>query len=361
MQFEAKIRALADKAKANASFLSTEEAAKTALVMPFLAALGYDVFDPREVVPEFVADVGVKKGEKVDYAVHHNGTLAMLIECKPNGVALDQEHLSQLYRYYSVTSARFAVLTNGVIYQFYTDLEQPNVLDRRPFLIFDLLDFQPSILQELKKFTRDAFNVDGILATASTLKYVSAIKAELVKEFESPSEEVVRLVTGRVYDGKKTVAIMAEFAEITKTAFRDFINDSVRQRLSSALDAPQGTVELTSGGPTPASDAPSADAQTAPTDEVVTTPEENEGFLIMKAIVRSVIPAGRVFMRDQKTYCSILIDDNNRRHLARLHFNRAKKYIGLFDGEAEERVAIGGLDDIYGLSERLIATAKKYA
>lgn len=361
MQFEARIRALADKARATASLLLTEEAAKTALVMPFLSALGYDVFDPREVVPEFIADVGVKKGEKVDYAIHHNGALAMLVECKPNGVALDQTHLSQLYRYYSVTSARFAILTNGIIYQFYTDLEQTNVLDKRPFLIFDLLEFQPSILQELRKFTRDAFNVDGILATANTLKYVSAIKAELVKEFESPSEEVVRLVTGRVYDGKKTVAIMAEFAEITKTAFRDFINDSVRQRLSSALDAPQGGAEATVGLAAPAVEADKPETQANHADEIVTTPEETEGFLIIKAIVRATIPAGRVFMRDQKTYCSILVDDNNRRHLARLHFNRAKKYVGLFDGENEERVLIGELDDLYGLSERLIATAKKYA
>lgn len=360
MQFEAKIRALADKAKANSALLLTEEAAKTALVMPFLSALGYDVFDPREVVPEFVADVGVKKGEKVDYAIHHNGTLAMLVECKPNGVVLDQTHLSQLYRYYSVTSARFAILTNGVIYQFYTDLEQPNVLDKRPFLIFDLLEFQPSILQELKKFTRDAFNVDGILATASTLKYVSAIKAEIAKEFEAPSDEVVRLMTGRVYDGKRTAAIMAEFAEITKTALRDFVNDSIRQRLSTALDAPAGMVEALAA-PAPAIDAAQPGGQPAAADEIETTSEETEGFLIVKTIVRPVIAPGRVFMRDQKSYCGIIVDDNNRKPLARLHFNRTKKYIGLFDGEAEERVAIAGLDDIFGLAERLVATAKKYA
>lgn len=354
MQFEAKIRALADKAKANSALLLTEEAAKTALVMPFLSALGYDVFDPREVVPEFVADVGVKKGEKVDYAIHHNGTLAILVECKPNGVDLDQTHLSQLYRYYSVTSARFAILTNGIVYQFYTDLEAPNVLDKRPFLIFDLLEFQPSILQELKKFTRDAFNVDGILATASTLKYVSAIKAEIAKEFEAPSDEVVRLMAGRVYDGKRTAGILAEFAEITKTAFRDFVNDSVRQRLSTALDAPAGMVEAIAA-PTAAQSADAAQAAAPPAaaDEIETTPEETEGFLIVKTIVRPVIAPGRVFMRDQKTYCSILVDDKSRKTIARLHFNRAKKYISLFDGEAEEKVAITGL------AERLVVTERK--
>jgi len=82
MTFEDKIKSLAAKAEKTAHALETEEATKNALVMPFIAALGYDVFDPDEVIPEFTADVGIKKGEKVDYALRRNGEVIMLVEAK---------------------------------------------------------------------------------------------------------------------------------------------------------------------------------------------------------------------------------------------------------------------------------------
>ena len=93
----------------------------------------------------------------------------------------------------------------------------------------------------------------------------------------------------------------------------------------------------------------------------MTTQEEVDGFLMVKAIVAGTIKPSRVTMRDQKTYCGILVDDNNRRPVARLHFNRSTKYLGLFDGETEERVVLASLEDIYTYAERLKSTAAKYA
>lgn len=95
------------------SELLTEEATKNALIMPMLKTLGYDVFDPSIVIPEFTADFGVKKGEKVDYAIRIGGEIQILVECKPVHSDLASVHASQLYRYYSVTKARFGILTNG--------------------------------------------------------------------------------------------------------------------------------------------------------------------------------------------------------------------------------------------------------
>jgi len=348
VNFEERLRALSEKAKLHAGTLLTEEAAKTALVMPFIAALGYDVFDPREVIPEFIADVGVKKGEKVDYAINHGGALVMLVECKPSSVMLDRTHLSQLYRYFSVTSAKFAILTNGLIYHFFTDLDSSNKLDERPFLVFDLLDIRPNIVVELRKFAKDAFDVAAIMATANALKYVSSVKAEMLKEIDSPSEEMVRLLTSRVYEGKKTASVMAEFAGLTRVAFREIVNDLVRQRLSSALDR-TAVAEAAAAIPLPNG-----------ADEIHTTDEEMEAFLIIKSIVRQVIAPGRIAMRDQKSYCGILVDNNNRKPLARLHFNRSKKYIGFFDNDEEERIPIETLDDLYVHGDRLLRTGEKY-
>ena len=98
--------------------IQTEEATKMAFIAPFLNLLGYDVFNPSIVVPEFVADVGSKKGEKVDYAIMDNGKPLILIEAKSVHENLDN-HNNQLVRYFTVTDAKFGILTNGIEYRFF--------------------------------------------------------------------------------------------------------------------------------------------------------------------------------------------------------------------------------------------------
>lgn len=321
---------------------------KTAVVLPFLRSLGYEVFDPTEVIPEFTADAVGKKGEKVDYAIKIDSEIRILIECKPISVTLEKKHLDQLYRYFSVTNAKFAILTNGRTFNFYTDLEAPNELDTRPFFVFDVTDFNSGIVTELRKFEKNSFDVSAILATAERLKYTSGVKQVISKLIEEPTEDFVRLVAGSVYEGRITAQVKEMLTGVVRTAFRDVIMDSVKNRLSSALaDTEEVIVKI--------------DEPVAEEPEVVTTEEEREGYMIVKAIVRDTIAPKRVVMRDQKSYCGILIDNNNRKPLARLHFNRSVKYIGLFDGEAEERLIVDSLDQIYDHSDRLRTTAKKYA
>jgi len=351
MEFLEKIKALAVRVEKQKDSILTEEACKNAFVMPFLNALGYDVFNPDIVVPEFTADFGVKKGEKVDYAIKLNDVITMLVECKPCGSDLAQQHTSQLYRYFSVTDARFSILTNGRNYWFYSDLDEKNRMDQRPFFQFDILDYRPSHIAELSKFTYDQFDLDRILTTASTLKYSSAIQQEFAKELEEPSEEMIKLFALRVYDGHFTKRVRDEFREIVANAFKESIREVVNKRLTSALEA-------TSEGPAPEAQA---DAEDAGEEKVITTQDEVEAFHIVKSIVRTVVKADRVVMRDAKTYCAILLDDNNRKPIARLHFNRSKKYMGLFSNKQEERVAIVALEDIYDHAERLQETVREYS
>ncbi|MGV1951440.1 type I restriction endonuclease [Agrobacterium vitis] len=344
---EESLRAISERVKSHSSSMATEEAVKTAVVLPFLRALGYDVFDPGEVVPEFTADAVGKKGEKVDYAIKIDNEIRILIECKPISTLLEKKHLDQLYRYFSVTNAKFAILTNGRTFNFYTDLDAPNKLDTRPFLVFDIADFNSSIIAELKKFEKASFDVTAILATAERLKYTSGIKQVIAKLIEDPSEDFVRIVSSGVYEGRITSQVREMLTGVVRSAFREVIMDTVKNRLSSALAETEQVIETI--------DQPVEEAQ-----DVVTTDEEREGYMIVKAIAREVISPTRVVMRDQKTYCGILIDNNNRKPLARLWFNRSVKYIGLFDGEQEERVIINSLDGIYEYSDRLRATAKRY-
>ena len=229
-QFSARIAKMKDS-------IQTEEATKTSMIMPFFQMLGYDVFNPLEFVPEFTADVGIKKGEKVDYAImNEDQNPLILIEAKYHDEDLGK-HGSQLFRYFGTTSAKFGILTNGIIYRFYTDLESPNKMDDRPFLELNLLDIKDSLVPELKKFQKSAFDLDTILTTASELKYNNQIKQLLAKQLEAPSDEFVTYVLNNVYDGRKTQKIIEDFRGTIKKSFVQFINEQVNDRLKTALSS----------------------------------------------------------------------------------------------------------------------------
>jgi hypothetical protein len=323
--------------------------------MPFIQTLGYDVFNPTEVTPELHADVGVKKGEKVDYAILRDGKPILLFECKWHGADLNKEHASQLYRYFSVTEARFGVLTNGIQYRFFSDLDAPNRMDAKPFFEFDLFAYREHELDELSKFAKGSFDISNILTTASELKFTSAIKRILESEFQTPSEMFVRFFASRIHEGRITGTVREQFESATKRAYRQFINDKVNQRLQQALTADQPAES--SNEP-----APLTEQETASVAKVITTTDELEAFYTVKAILHSEVNSKRIIMRDVQSYCGILLDDNNRKPLCRIYFTPSRKVIGLFDkdGRVEDRIAIKEVEDIYEYSNRLRDTLRHY-
>ena len=224
MDFIGNIKKLAEKALSQKDLLDTEEATKIALIMPFIQELGYNVFDPQEVRPEYTADIGTKKGEKVDYAIFRDDSPAILFECKALGVALDSSHRNQLFRYFSaIAKVRFGVLTNGLMYQFYTDLDHKNRMDEKPFLEFDLSSIQGPLVEELQKFTKANFNADTIISRAEELKYTREIKHLLAEEYKAPTKEFVRFCMDRVDSGSKTKKRVEQFTSFAKRAFREFV------------------------------------------------------------------------------------------------------------------------------------------
>ncbi|QTH70209.1 type I restriction endonuclease [Pseudoalteromonas xiamenensis] len=354
MDFIERLQALSQKAKQVSTSLQTEEATKNALVMPFLhTVLGYDVFDPNEVIPEFTADVGTKKGEKVDYALMKNGEIQILIECKKYNESLSVKHAAQLFRYFSVTNARIAILTNGIQYQFYTDLDAPNKMDEKPFLTLDIENIDEHLVPEVKKLTKVSFDVESIVDAAGELKYLNQIKRVLQEQFLDPEEDIVKLLTSKVYDGVQTAKVKAQFLEITKKAMKQFLNDSINARLKSAIGEESQTTNV------------SEQEVKAEIDEekpkIVTTEDEIEAFHVVKAILRQKIDIHRVIARDTQSYFGILLDDNNRKPICRLWFNTKLKYLGLFDNDkVETRHAIESIDDIYSYSEQLLNTLTYY-
>lgn len=360
MDFIDRIKQIAARAPQQMEYCKTEEATKNALIMPFINALGYDVFNPTEVVPEFTADVGIKKGEKVDYAIMIDDQPVILFECKWSGAKLNMGHESQLHRYFTaVQPVRFVVLTNGIVYQFYSDLDAPNRMDDKPFFVFDILSFQDRDVAELKKFTKSTFDLEEIVTTASDLKYMAALKKLISTEFNDPSDDFVVFLTKQVYSGIVTKNVREQFSDIVKRALRSFVNDSINARLQQAIG---DEVEVTAAPQAEAEEnEEDVDEEASRKPTINTTEEEIEGFFVIKSILREVVDVKRVQMRDTKSYCGILLDDNNRKPIVRLHFNRTQKYIGIFDSDKNEtREPIDEIDDIYKHASAIVATVKQY-
>ncbi len=361
MEFFEKLNNLASKIRQQGAAIKTEEATKNAFVMPFInTVLGYDVFDPTEVTPEFVCDVGTKKGEKIDYAILKEGEVQILVECKKIGEPLNINHASQLFRYFHVTNARISILTNGQVYKFFTDLDAPNKMDEKPFLELDLLDIDEHAVPELIKLTKSAFDVESIINSAGELKYVSQIKKEIAAQFSKPEDDFVKFFASRVYDGMITQRVREQFTELTRKAVAQFLSDQINDRLKSAMSgAVQPSYASTVSAPT---ETPAEQQSESAEDKVITTLEELEGYHIVKAIVRSVVDSKRIVQRDTQSYFGILLDDNNRKPICRLHFNRLQKYIGIFDQEKNEtRHPISSLDEIYDFADQLRTTISFYS
>jgi predicted type IV restriction endonuclease len=355
MDFIDQLRALSSRVASTRNLIQTEEATKNAMIMPFIQILGYNVFDPLEVTPELIADIGTKKGEKVDYAILKDGKPIIIFECKKAGADLALNHASQLFRYFHVTEARFAVLTNGITYRFFTDLEQPNKMDMNAFLEFNILDFKDRDVDELRKFAKSSFDVDTILTTANDLKYTRAIQNRLAEWIHSPSEDFVRLVSAGLLGNKKfTGTVIEQFTTISKRAFEQLLGERINDRLKGAM-TPEAShlVEPV---------IPVVTVDTIVEAQVVTTPEEIEAFHIIRALLRNTVKPTRISLRDAQTYCAILLDDNNRKPICRLRFNNLEKLaLGLFnENKEEERLPLTSVDEIYNYADRIRASVSAY-
>lgn len=352
MEFEDKIKLFTLKIKEKLEHIETEETTKTALIIPFFnEVMGYDTTNPAEMKAEYHADIGSKKGEKIDLAILNSGSEIMLIECKTIGTTLDKKHISQLYRYFNITDSELGILTNGIIYQFYTDSVKPGKMDKSPFLEINLLDLSEKDIIELKKFSKEHFDISKIKTRVDNLKYAYDIHKILSAEIDSPSDDLVRLFTKQVYDGTVTANVKNKFYKIIKNEFKEVIDEKVENRLNEALDRTNSELP----------------PELLDDDEIVTTKEEFEGYYIVKSIVSRSVDPDRIHIRDTKSYCSVLLDDNNHYPIVRLYFNNPRNLkIGLFDdfekynsgGRKTSMYSIKNLKELYEYEENMLKTVE---
>ena len=310
----AQIRLLSDKILSMKDSITTEEATKTSFILPFLQILGYDVFNPNELIAESVSDVGSKKGEKVDYLILKNSEPIYIIECKKHCENLES-HKNQLIRYYHTSKARIGILTNGIEYQFYADLDNPNIMDDKPFFTFNILNFTDYDLKILTYFTKYKYDLTTILAEAASLKYMFKIKNAVAQELNFPSKELTTLLIKKVYPNRVTQKVYNDFEEIIKIALEEY-SLQPQHNIKNIINEEENEEE----------------------DSIITTESE----LLFLEEIRKMFPqyADKITYRDYKGHFSVILNNKRNLIIAKAKFNKAKKYIVLIDSEGNETTHI---------------------
>lgn len=331
MDFAEKLKEFCGRLKILKPRVRTEEATKTSMIMPFFSLLGYDVFNPLEFAPEYIADVGIKKGEKVDYAIlDKKQNPVILIEakcCNENLV----KHGAQLFRYFSTSAAKFGILTNGIIYQFYTDLAEQNKMDSKPFLVVNLLNLKDGDVADLQQFQKNIFSVECVLAKAEELNYNDQIRQALLRQLENPDTEFVSYIITDIYKGRKTQKVIDDFRPIVKRALGQLINEKINERLQSVLD--DENITITAPAKPVVKSNRNKSAESMPPTPAITN-EKTESYLIIKAILFEALKGRQLNYKDNELF-EIYIGDDVSNWICRIDFKMSRIYINVPSAEKE--------------------------
>jgi hypothetical protein len=333
----------------------TEEATKTSLVLPFFTALGYDVFNPGEVVPEFDAGLGEMKDKKADYALQINGKPVIIVECKALSVKLSNRHINQLFDYFIRTEVKFALLTNGDDHWFYSETNKPNVMDEEPFLKLTLSGLSGKAVEELLPLCKPTYDLKTALPRAVELRNLSYIRKAIKTELASPSDDFVRLIANEV-PGKFTAAKIESLRSQVKSALEEHLRSEGKKAVSQILDTQAPALAETIAVESP-------DGATDSDDDgegIETTPEEFEGFYIVKAICAEVVSPSRIHLKDRKRYCKVLLDDRVQKPICVFKFGSRRMTVDFYDQGAENQaVEISSTADLYSHRERILASLRR--
>lgn len=227
-------------------------------------------------------------------------------------------------------------------------------MDKKPFFTFDLQNCDDRQIGELARFQKENFDIEAILEAASNLKYVKAAANVITEQLSNPEDEFVRLIGRKIYEGSVTKTVM----ESLRPAIQAALDEVVRNRIQEKLNVTFGKET----GPADASEKRAIEDTPKPEGEIVTTEDEIQAFMIVRAIGSRIASIDKITMRDARSYCSIFYDDNNRKPICRLYFNsKTTKSIGIFDStKNEQKFQIEKLSDIYQYSDQITAVIETY-
>lgn len=320
--------------------IKTEEATKTALIMPFLVELGYNVFNPEEVIPEFVADIAKRNGEKVDYAIKINGKVSIVIEAKDLNEKLEN-HSKQLARYFVNTEAKIAILTNGLEYWFYTDLEKDNIMDVDPFFKINLKDYSKEQEEQLKDFTKEHFDENRLYGNAEKLRIQKKLATEIVRQFRDPSDEFTKVIINDIYSGTKTQAVLGEYKEYIKAAYENVMNAEMMKRIF-----PNQEVNL---------ELDDAEKPVKKERIVETTENEMAIFNYIKAMLRNEeeVSVADLYWKDNASYFNILLDNKVTKWIIRV-FDKKELKIVIYNEDGELNYILNDSMEIFNHRQEIL-------
>jgi len=308
MDFKVDMRKLSVQVLERKSHIVNEEMTKQALIIPFLQKLGYDVFNPLEVKPEYVSDFGIKKGEKVDYAIFKNGVPIIFVEAKSVNEKLDK-HNSQLYRYFNATpDVKIAMITNGVNYHFYTDLNQDNIMDNEPFFSFSMESLTNTDIETIETFSKDHFDADRLVKFAEELVYMSNLNTTLKDLFRNPTDEFLRFLIKDFSSSRITSNVLDRFRPIVKKAINHTLLEIISEGLSTKETISEAAVSIAEPVANPTKNILEEDTEEASSAKkgIITTEDELKSFEIVKDILdQSKLNINDLKYKDTINYFSI--------------------------------------------------------
>ena len=184
------IEALSRKITQEKQNVHNEAATINAFVMPFIEMLGYNIRDPKQVVPEYSADLSFK-GDCADLAILQNGKPQIVIECKHHTLSLGKNFIGQLSKYFAaLPSAKLGILTNGIDYSFFTDSTHRNLMDQEPFFVFNLEHPETVRIEVLLLFSRSCYTPKLL----DRISVINRIRRDVLHELSLPSAGLARML-----------------------------------------------------------------------------------------------------------------------------------------------------------------------
>ncbi len=336
MDFTEEIKLFSNRIMQIKDKIQTEEAVKTSIILPFFHLLGYDIFNPEEFIPEYTTDVGIKKGEKIDYVIMNELSPVFLIEVKNCPDKNLKRHISQLFRYFAVSKARYGMLTNGFSFIFYTDLDERNIMDTESFFQFNILDLTDNDIIEICKYTKINFNVDEIHESASELRYLNKIKQLIISESKKPSDAFVNYILGEMHIGRKTKTLVDIFREYTKTSLKNLIADNKHTvKYDNNLDVENIENPMTM------------------------SQIEIESFYIVKSILRKIIePENITFVHSDMDF-TVILENNPEKWVCKVCTNKRGICLPYNNEAGKISYDFESIDDLYELNDQIIDIAGK--
>ena len=356
MDFKDEILALGQKSKNYSKQLlgATEEATKTALIIPFIQILGYDTSNPFEVVPEFGAELGSYKDQRVDYGIVKDSKPIIIIECKKYGEPLDAKKSAQLLAYFQGASVKVAVLTDGRFYQFYSDLDTPNKMDSSPYMVLDIEKLDETLIPELAKLRKENFDIEKAVSSAEELKYNRTFKKIMADQLVNPEEDFVRFFMKKASDRSLTKKVLEKYTQVLKKALAQFVQDRVNDRLAMAQQLDDSSED---NGADP--DDNNAEAAAGNEPRIVTTEEELQGYYIVKGLIGAEFGIENILYKDYQGFFTVFYQKVSHK-ICKFYFNKEPYAVEIFDTSDPQKIKIDKLEDLYALADRLKAATRAY-